>query len=475
MRRDQVTSKHKWLQLPDELTARYNCFDTVATAQLYHSMRQELRATRQDTFWRERFWPLVPVLMDMQRRGIGDLDKEVRNALRRDYRKQVTAVEDTLWQAVKGSQFERQTFFDSPKQLGAWLYDELGLPAPPKVKDRPARSTSQPALVWVLNNLLRRHDSATPLLHDLFHRSRLQTVLERYLIIEGDTDGRVRPTIKASGAETMRIAYAGGPGEAVQQWPAEVRSMVRAAPGKVFIARDYSQLEARILAYLSGDHVSIATFENGGDIHTQNALDLFGYTADSWESLDAVTRMALRNAAKTFLYGLSYGGNPETLNQKLFCPCYRCAAKAPPVANIPRAQMAAAADRWSALHQPVLRFREALLRDVKGSKGDSSYTSPWGCRRFFFEPYKKAARSLYNYPMQHGASQIINDAMLKLAAKGAPLTLQMHDELVMEVPENQVDQWDNELREAMEAPVTQLGGVVFPTSFHQGQTWGDLK
>jgi DNA polymerase-1 len=213
--------------------------------------------------------------------------------------------------------------------------------------------------------------------------------------------------------------------------------------------------------------VSIGVFESGGDIHHQNAADLFGTTAVS---------KAMRNYAKTFLYGISYGGEAESLKLKDFCPCWRCVDLAPPQVNLSRDDVIKSADRWKSRHSCVFTWREALLDSVKGFGKDHTYTSPFGCRRVFMEPREVCKRSLFDYPMQHCAAMVVNRAMRRLHEEyAAPIVLQMHDSLMLEVPEVEADTWDEQLREVMEAPVPELGGVVFPTTASRGETWGSLE
>ena len=90
-------------------------------------------------------------------------------------------------------------------------------------------------------------------------------------------------------------------------------------------------------------------------------------------------------------------------------------------------------------------------------------------------PKEQARRSIYNYPMQHGASQIVNRAMVALDSWKADLVLQMHDELMLEVPVGNRDYWDHVMKGIMEAPVPELGGMVFPTKGGRGYNWGDVE
>lgn len=471
MRTGTVVSTHKWLQHPSELVARYNSWDCKLTADLRPHMEEQLRKSGNWDYWTTRFWPLVPIVTAMQSRGLGHLDREARNQMRARLRSEISKLEKEILDGVVGDYTDK--VFNSPKQLGRLLYGEWGLPTPPVTRSRRANSTDLQALAWVLEHLRKRDEPHRLRLHDLFHRSRLQTVLERYLVIEGDPDGRVRPTIKLYGTETMRFAYAGGPGEAIQQWPPECRHLIRAAPGKVFVARDYSQLEARILAVLSNDRPSLEAFAAGRDVHTQNTLDLFGLTLESFLGFDGARQKALRNYAKTFLYGISYGGKADSIKMKVFCPCYRCAEKAPPQVNLAREEVRQVTQRWEQVHFAVMDWRAKLVDSVFGYGQNRVWVSPFGYHRRFWEPRDEGERSLMNFPMQHCGAQIINAAMVRL--RDVPLVLQMHDELVAEVPEADADSTLERMRIEMEAPVVELGRTIFPTEGKVGATWADLK
>ena len=470
-----VTTDHKWLQLPDELTARYNHWDCYNTARLVPKVENQLDRAGNRDFFTDYFWPLVPVVTDMQRRGVGYLDREVRNSLRRKLRSEIAQLEKDILDGTDPTNYTDK-LFNSPKQLAKLLFDEWGLPkAKPTRKNPSGRSTDLAALGGILSRLRKRDEPYRLRLYDLFHHSRLQTILERYLVVEGDPDGRVRPTIKLGGTETGRFAYAGGPGEAIQQWPPEVRGLIRAAPGCVFVARDYSQLEARILAILAQDRVSLAAFAEGRDVHLQNTLDLFGFSQAQFDQLPPKNKVAFRNFAKVFLYGLSYGGKADSIKMKLFCPCARCTHKAPPQVNLSKLEVVRAASRWEQIHWPVMEWRAKLVESVYGHGQDRTWTSPFGWRRRLWEPRSLGERSLMNLPMQHCASQIINRVMVRLHSVGVPLVLQMHDELVIECKLDEADEMNELLKETMEMKVPELGGAVFPTSGAVGERWSDLK
>lgn len=474
MKSGQIFTDNRWLTLPDQQVALYNLFDCVTTARLVAPTQDLLKQSKNETFFGAEFQPMLPVVLAMQARGIGYLDKPARNSMRHHLRKEIAALEASILEGTKGPYTDK--LFNSPKQLASLLFEEWGLPQPKATRKRKSTSTDLHALTWILGHLRKRDEPYRTKLHDLFHRSRLQTILERYLVVEGDPDGRVRPTIKLSGTETGRFAYAGGPGEAVQQWPAECRHLIRAAPGHTFVGRDYSQLEARILATLAQDIPTLEALRSGKDIHTENCRTLFGLSETQYDQLDPYRKSAFRNYAKTFLYGLSYGAKADSVKMKLFCPCHRCAEKAPAQVNLSVLEIKRAAARWEQEHWAIMDWRAKLVESVYGYGRDRTWVSPFGWRRRFWEPQDEGERSLMNCPMQHSASQIVNRAMRELhEVWGVPLVLQMHDELIAEVPEGEAERVSELMRVVMERPVPELGNTVFPTSGHWGPTWADLK
>jgi len=464
-----VTTAHKWLNLDDDQVGIYNAWDTYATARIVQPLTQELKDNGQWDYFQDWFTSMAPVVHAMWQRGAGCLDKEAKTKYRRALRKELKETEDAIrghWPEGHGY---TDKFFNSPKQRASFLYDDLNLRAPPKTHKRSERSTDQSSLIFNLEHLRRMDERHVPVLHNLFHRSRLNTIDTRYLTVE-EENGRVRPTIKLPGAETGRLAYAGPP---LQQWPEECRHLLVAASGCVFVAADYKQLEARIMAHLSQDLASIEVFEAGDDIHRQNCQDLFGYTNLEWEDLDHIVRAATRDFAKRFIYGTSYGGTAETMSQKLFCPCSRCVDKVPAQWSLSRKKLREVEDRWSAKHAIVLTWRDDLVRSVV--QGDHTWTSPFGYRRFFFTPYPAVKTEIYNCPMQHCAAKIVERAMIDLHRLDAPLVLQMHDALKLEVPISEADRWAGVLQHVMEQSIPELGGVSFPVDVKVGVSWGKLS
>jgi DNA polymerase-1 len=411
----------------------------------------------------------------MQSRGLL-LDKEAlstyRNKLQNDLRTADRTILDAdKWGLVHAPTQTKPNSIGSSKKLATLLFDKLGLKSQKKT-ERGLDSTDQEALGRIHKSLRKKDEHARPVVEQLFHRSRLKTIRDRYLKFDVDPDGRVRATVKMAAVKTWRYAYENPP---LQQFPPEARHIYKAGPGRLFLARDYSQLEARILAYLSGDEVSIKVFESNGDVHDQNTCDLFGYNLRDKNSIDPTEWTAARNFSKSFLYGISYGGRAETLKAKEFCPCPECAPHTPPMATLGRNKARAVEKAWYAKHYRVTEFHQELEAQVRAHR---YWDCPLGGRRWISAPWSAAlSREVKNIPMQTTAAEIMNLRQVQLHEAGAPVVLQKHDEFLLEVPEGEVNYWADVTREIMEAPLEKAGilsGVSFPTSAEVGPNWGQM-
>ncbi len=268
--------------------------------------------------------------------------------------------------------------------------------------------------------------------------------------------------VKMYGTKTMRFSYSE---PALQQFPPEARHVFVSAEGNSLLQIDFSQLEARELAYFSGDTPSIQVFESDGDVHKQNASELFDIPPEE-------VSKPHRNFAKTFLYGLSYGGSVETMKTKLFCPCPKCEKSVPPTLALKRADMKDAETRWSRIHHRVREFQEET---AKGVRNRHYYESPMGARRWIAKPWgAELDRELKNLPMQFGGALLMNQRQVALDRLSCPIILQMHDSFLLEVPDSEVDSWAETVKGVMEAPVDGLGGVSIPVDIEVGKNWGNL-
>jgi DNA polymerase-1 len=460
-----ANTEHLFLRLPDAVLGNYNCWDSYQTARLVAPLLDELRSRGNLRYALDVMEPLQTAVINMQGRGLL-LDKDSLRSYRSQVLHDLDDADHLILQADTTGDLHKPTpkypnGIGSPKRLGKFLFETLGL-KPPKKTETGLDSTDQETLYRILRNLRKKDEPHRPILLALFHRSRLKTISQRYLKLEPDPDGRVRPQVKMYGTKTMRFAYAD---PALQQFPPEARHIFRAQDRCTLLQADYSQLEARLLAHLSGDTPSQGAFEAGVDVHRQNAADLFGC------GLDGITKEG-RNFAKTFLYGLSYGGSTETMKTKLFCPCPKCEASVPPTLSLKRAELKTAGERWFRIHRRVSEFQEETAKFVRQNH---YYESPLGARRWIAKPWgAELDRELKNLPMQFGAALLMNQRQVQLDLLNCPIILQMHDSFLLEVPDDEVDDWASRVREVMEAPIEGLGGVQIPVDIETGRNWGTL-
>jgi DNA polymerase-1 len=450
-----VNTDHKWLNLPDDTLGIYNYWDCLATARVWKAQTQEQIDNGQYDHYRNVFWPLVPAVMAMARRGML-LDWEELSKVRLEVNEEIERCRETILPFTSNKDINLNSY----PQKGKLLYDELGFKCGKKTTTG-AGSTDQEALTWIVKNLRKKDLPNLPVIHSLFHRSRYQTIASRYLSPHVYPDGRVRPTVKMGKAETLRLAYANPP---LQQMPKEIRRIYKPEKGFRYVSLDYAQLEARILAVLSGDEPLLKAFRVGKDVHIENARDLFGGEV----SVD----IGEREYGKSFFYKMTYGGQSSSGDNKQYCPCEKCKDKVPAVLELKLSQKKAMESRWFAKHKAVKIFRDRLLAQVKR---DGFYTTPFGYRRFFFPPANSIVPEIYNFPMQSVAAGLMNRSLVNAHKARLPIVLQYHDELMMECPESKAEKFAIELKEIMESPVPELDNTSFPVDVSIGENWGEMK
>ena len=463
-----VNTSHAFLQLPDETLGVYNAHDTYNTAALVKPLMEGVRESGNWEYYINVMEPLQYAVIDMQKRGLL-LDKPALKAYRKKVTRELNECDQIILAADTSGGLHKPTpkypnGIGSPKRLGKFLFGVLGLKSP-KRTETGLDSTDQDTLFRLLRDLRKKDEHARDILLALFHRSRLKTIAQRYLKLDPDPDGRVRAKVKMYGTKTYRFAYAE---PALQQFPPEARHIFVAQEGNILLSVDYSQLEARILAYLSRDQPAQRTFERGDDIHEANTRDLF-----SMGEQEGVEKNA-RNYSKAFLYRITYGGE-ASLKQKLYCPCPKCESLNPPLLKLKREEVLASEARWFAKHPAVRKFHTELAIECRRNK---RYVSPLGVTRHFSQPWgNDLERELKNCPMQMGGAVLMNRSQIRLFQLflRAPINLQMHDSFLLEVPECEVDDWALIVKRVMETPVPELDGAVFPVDCEVGKNWGEME
>ncbi len=346
----------------------------------------------------------------------------------------------------------------SPKQLGQVLFEELGLPYSKKTK------TGYSTDAQVLEGLLDKHDIIEPIL-EYRMLSKLHGTYIEGLASKADENGRIHTTFFQTGTSTGRLSSAD---PNLQNIPVRTetgreirRVFIPSGPENMLIAADYSQIELRVLAHMSGDENFIKAFLDGEDIHAYTAAEVFGV------DINEVTR-EMRSDAKAVNFGIVYGISDFGLARNI---------------NITRKQAAGYIDRFFERYPKVKRFMDNA---VAQAKAEGYVATILGNRRYI--PQIKSPnhnvrsfgeRIAMNTPIQGSAADIIKIAMLRadeaLAKSGlkTKLILQVHDELILDAPKDETEKACELLKEAMEGAVTLK--VPITVDVRVAKNWKDTK
>lgn len=440
-------------QVPIERVTPYACADADCTLQLHRLFKPLIEEAGLAALLREVELPLVDVLDRMEMRGIA-VDAEVLDRLKAQLTERMAALEGSIHQAA-GEVFNLR----SPKQVGEVLFERLKLPTQKKTK------TGYSTDVSVLEALRREHPIVELLLEYRVLEKLLSTYVEQLPRLVHRGTGRIHCTLNQMGAATGRLSC-NDPN--LQNIPARTaigreirRAFVAGRPGCVLMSADYSQVELRILAHMSGDEALCAAFASGADIHALTASKIYKV------ALEDVTREQ-RGIGKTINFGIVYGMS-----------AFRLAADL----EIPRETAQQFIRDYFAGYPGVGRW----IEETKARVREVGYcTTMLGRRRPVREinsPVQNirsaAERIAINSPIQGTAADLIKLAMLtverRLAAEcpECQMLLQVHDELLFEVPEALAPQAAAVVREAMSQALPL--SVPLEVDVAWGASWADCK
>lgn len=419
--------------LPDEKDPQKQvALQAAAIGALVDPLAQELEKEGARKVYDDIDLPLVGVLACMERTGAA-LDVDHLKALNESTGAEVDRLRAAIY-ASAGHEFN----VDSPKQLSEVLFDELGLT--PKKKTRSGYSTN----ASVLKELTEEHELPGLMLEYREYAKIKSTYIDALPRMRAE-DGRVHTSFNEMVTTTGRLSSSD---PNLQNIPVrtdfgrQIRTcFVPLGEGEVFVSADYSQIELRLLAHLSGDEHLIASFNSGEDFHASTASRVFGVPMD-----DVTPQM--RSRAKAVNFGIVYGQQAYGLSQSLHIPFYEAKEMI---------------DRYFEVHPGVRTY----LDDVVAQAHKDGYAvTLFGRRRYIPELKAKNAaqrgfgeRTAMNHPMQGTAADIIKLAMRQvqdeLVARdlGTRLMLQVHDELDLSVPESEVEEVSDLLTSVMESVV----------------------
>src|SRR3954467_6897735 len=395
--------------------------------------------------------PLIPVLERMEARGIR-IDVALLHEMSAKMALQLAQLEKEIY-AESGTDFN----INSPQQLAHILFEKLQYPVLKKTKGTKASSTN----VEVLQELAG-HGFAVPRLI-LSHRElhKLKSTYIDALPQLVASDGRVHTSFNQAVAATGRLSSSD---PNLQNIPIrtelgrEIRKAFIADEGNVLLAADYSQVELRILAHISGDAELIETFQRGADIHRATASKMFNVPENELTHDQ-------RRAAKTINFGVLYGMSAFRLSNEL---------------NIPTGQAKDFIDAYFARYPKIQEYLDRTLEEARRS---GKVTTLFGRVRYIPEIHNKsftvrgnAERMATNAPIQGTAADILKLAMIALEKRlddAAPMLLTVHDEIVIEVPEPRASEVAGIVKETMEN-IFPLA-VPLKVDAHYGRSWYDAK
>jgi DNA polymerase-1 len=424
------------------------------TGRLASTLRKEVDEQGLTSVYEDIDAPLVPVLARMEAAGVKiDLAalEQMSTKLQRDAANKAREIYECC-----GIEFN----ISSPKQLGDVLFNKLALPIPVKYGKGKKISTA----VDVLEGLAAEHEVPRMVLEYRQLTKLKSTYVDALPALIRSHSGRVHTTFGQTGTATGRLSSTN---PNLQNIPIrtelgrEIRAAFIAEPGHVLMAADYSQIELRLLAHFSKDKLLVEAFRRGDDIHTLTASQVFGIpplmvTADD------------RRKAKAVNFGIVYGLSPFGLSQQLGIETGEA-----------RKFIDAYFEKYSGVHSFINATLEQTRRDQKVRtlfgriRPIPDIQSKNANQRGFAE------RTAVNTPLQGTAADLIKIAMIRIDADirkqglTSRMTLQVHDELVFEVPEGEVDTMKTLVRQHMET-VYELA-VPLLVEIGVGPNWRDME
>jgi len=444
-------------KVPVAKVAPYAAADAEVCLRLMPVLAEKMEEANATKLFHEIEMPLVPVLMQMERTGVR-LDVELLKKLSREISERLEAIEKSIWDAV-GYSFN----INSTQQLSKALFEALKLEPP----DRRLKTNSghYSTSAGVLQDIRDQH----PVIDQILEHRELSKLRSTYLdalpLQVNPQTGRVHTSFNQTGSVTGRLASSD---PNLQNIPTrtetgrQVRNAFIAGEGMKLLSVDYSQIELRIVAFMSSDAAMLAAFKAGQDIHAATAAAIYSVP------LEKVTKEQRRHA-KAINFGLIYGMSPYGLSRGTGLTLGE-------------------AENFVKAYFQMFPGVKAYLDGMRQTAARQGYVETLLGRRRYFPNLKnptnptvraREEREAINAPIQGSAADIMKIAMVRLpdalrkAGLGAQLLLQVHDELVLEVPENERDETIRTVRQVMENAYSM--SIPLLTEARWGANWGNLE
>ncbi len=426
--------------------------EVVAVRELGEPMRGLLEQAGELALFEDVEMPLTLVLAEMELAGIA-IDAEKLEALGEQLGEMTGRLEARICE-IAGCEFN----VGSPQQLAQVLFERLELPRGRRTKTGWSTSAA------VLEELAEDHEIARLVLQQREYAKLRSTYVDGLLREVNPQTGRVHTTFEQTVAATGRLSSRNPNLQNIpirSEWGREIRSCFVSAEGCELVSADYSQIELRILAHISGDSRLVAAFQAGADIHAETASAVFGVPADE-------VTYEMRGRAKTVNFAVLYGQGPTALGKQL---------------GISREEAEAFIENYFRALPGVRRYIDEI---VATARAQGYVETLLGRKRPLPEinssdsrAVSYAERAAVNTPIQGTAADIIKVAMLRLAPRlrevspESRMLLQVHDELVLEVPADQVAAVGGLVREVMESAFDL--NVPLAVDVAAGTNWRDMQ
>jgi len=439
-------------KIPEEaILADHIVRKAYALEAIKEKMDEELKNNNQESLFYDLEMPLSLVLADMESTGV-KVDVDRLKAMGIELSERLEQIENRIYE-LAGETFN----INSPKQLGVILFEKLGLPVVKKTKTGYSTSAD------VLEQLADSHE----VIRDILEYRQLGKLKSTY--IEGLQkvvhNGRIHTMYNQVLTQTGRLSSID---PNLQNIPIRLEegkkireAFVPSQKDWVIFAADYSQIELRVLAHIANDEKLIEAFREDHDIHTETAMSVFHVNADEVTS-------NMRRHAKAVNFGIVYGISDYGLSQSL---------------HITRKEAAKFIERYLESYPGVKNYMEEVVAEAK-QKGYVStllhrrrYLPDITSRNFNLRSF--AERTAMNTPIQGSAADIIKKAMIEMAKRleseglQAKLLLQVHDELIFEAPESEIEKLKEIVPDVMENAVEL--NVPLKVDYAYGKTWYDAK
>ncbi|MDP2911738.1 MAG: DNA polymerase I, partial [Candidatus Omnitrophota bacterium] len=435
-----------------EKVSMYSCGDSDVTLRLKNIFEKELLKKELEKLFNDIELPLVEVLSRIEKNGI-KIDVEFLKEASIEMDKELSGLIKDIYR-IAGSEFN----INSPKQLSHILFEKLGLPVVKKTK------TGASTDVEVLEKLSSLHGLPKELLRYRELSKLKSTYVDALPELVNKKTGRVHTSFNQTVTATGRLSSSNPNLQNIPVKTEEGRRIRKAfvgEKGNFIVSADYSQIELRILAHLSKDPELIAAFERDSDVHSHTASLIFGV-----KEPDVTPEM--RSNAKTVNFGIIYGISAFGLSRGL---------------NIDPASAQQFIDSYFERYPRVKLYMEEKIEEARSC---GYVTTLFNRRRYIPEiqtggmrEQQQAERIAINTPVQGSAADLIKIAMINIYRKmekrkfKSLMVSQVHDELVFEVPEDELDEMKDFIKEEMEGAVKLL--VPVKVSVQCGKNWLEME